>query len=135
MLFRILEGDSSRISTDITPFHKGWCYFTTDDGKFYIDSENNGTQKRVCINPNSDKYVKLFAASDWVDGELTIPASEHNMVLSDGNVVYIIYSMDGTKFTTQSLCVMDTEVSVTSNKSVVLSYPGTGYAGKVLLAG
>ena len=52
-LFKILKGDSSRISTDVTPFHDGWAYFTPDDGGFYIDSEDNGEQKRHRINPNT----------------------------------------------------------------------------------
>ena len=41
MLFKILKGDKSRISLDITPFHEGWCYVTTDGG-FYVDM-NIGT--------------------------------------------------------------------------------------------
>lgn len=41
MLFKILQGDKSRISLDITPFHEGWCYVTTDGG-FYVDM-NIGT--------------------------------------------------------------------------------------------
>lgn len=41
MLFKILQGDQSRISLDITPFHEGWCYVTTDGG-FYVDM-NIGT--------------------------------------------------------------------------------------------
>ena len=31
-LFKILRGDSSRISPDVTPFHDGYAYFTQDDG-------------------------------------------------------------------------------------------------------
>ena len=51
-LFKILRGNSSRISTDVTPFHDGWCYYTSDDGGFYIDSEEeDGSQKRTRINP------------------------------------------------------------------------------------
>lgn len=41
MLFKILHGESSRISLDITPFHEGWCYVTTD-GRFFVDM-NVGT--------------------------------------------------------------------------------------------
>ena len=52
-LFKILQGDSSRIDTSITPFHEGYAYFTPDDGKFYIDSVVNGVNKRICINPNN----------------------------------------------------------------------------------
>lgn len=53
-LFKILKGNSSRISTDVTPFHDGYCYYTSDDGGFYIDSEEtDGSKKRTRINPES----------------------------------------------------------------------------------
>ena len=43
MLFKILHGDESRISTDITPFHEGYCYMT-HSGKLYVDM-NVGTSE------------------------------------------------------------------------------------------
>lgn len=50
MLFKILTGDSSRISTDITPFHEGWAYFTPDNGGFYIDTKNDsGVESRIRV--------------------------------------------------------------------------------------
>ena len=52
-LFKILKGTSARISTDVTPFHDGYAYFTTDDSGFYIDSLDNGVQKRHRINPEN----------------------------------------------------------------------------------
>lgn len=58
-LFKILKGDSSRISTDVTPFHDGYAYFTPDDSGFYIDSEDNGVQKRHRINPEGGEFNKL----------------------------------------------------------------------------
>lgn len=51
--FKILKGDSSRIDLSITPFHDGWCYFTTDDGRLYFDTTVSGKQKRICINTNT----------------------------------------------------------------------------------
>ena len=45
MLFKILHGDKSRISTDITPYHEGYCY-VTHDGDFYVDMNN----ERVKLN-------------------------------------------------------------------------------------
>lgn len=39
MLFKILHGDKARISTDITPYHEGYCY-VTHDGYFYVDMNN-----------------------------------------------------------------------------------------------
>ena len=56
MLFKILHGDSSRISLDITPFHEGWAY-VTHDGYFYIDL-NTGTEEQ----PNNQR-LKLNAGN------------------------------------------------------------------------
>lgn len=42
-LFKILHGDEERISTDITPFHEGWCY-VTHSGRFFVDM-NIGTEE------------------------------------------------------------------------------------------
>lgn len=90
MLFKILQGDSSRISTDITPLHSGWCYFTSDDGKLYIDSqEEDGAKKRTCINPSSNAAsvaVKgTLIKNGWVDGRQTLLVTglraDHNGVI------------------------------------------------------
>lgn len=54
MLFKILHGDESRISTDITPFHEGYCY-VTHDGYMYVDM-NIGT----VASPNNQR-IKLNA--------------------------------------------------------------------------
>jgi len=75
-LFKILKGDSSRIDTSITPFHDGYAYFTPDDGGFYIDSEDDGVQRRIRINPpNSGSSTAITAtlrASGWSDGRQTL---------------------------------------------------------------
>ena len=54
MLFKILHGDRAGISTDVTPFHEGWCY-VTHDGCFYVDL-NIGTPE----SPNNQR-IKLNA--------------------------------------------------------------------------
>lgn len=56
MLFKILHGNPSSISLDITPFHEGWCY-VTHDGYFYVDL-NTGTEEipnnqRLKLNANN----------------------------------------------------------------------------------
>lgn len=75
-LFKILKGDSSRIDMSITPFHDGYAYFTPDDGGFYIDSEDNGKQKRTRINPksngNSTAVTATLRASGWSGGQQTL---------------------------------------------------------------
>lgn len=47
--FKVLRGESSRISSDVTPIQDGQVYFTQDDGGLYIDTE----EKRTRINPPS----------------------------------------------------------------------------------
>lgn len=75
-LFKILRGDSARISTDITPFHDGYAYLTPDDGGFYIDAEQNGEQKRIRINPSSDSSTQAvtatLTASGWDNSQQVI---------------------------------------------------------------
>lgn len=76
-LFKILRGDSARISTDITPFHDGYAYLTPDDGAFYIDAEQNGEQKRIRINPpnsggGSTAVTSTLLASGWASGKQTL---------------------------------------------------------------
>lgn len=75
-LFKILRGDSARISTDITPFHDGYAYFTPDDGGFYIDAEQNGKQQRIRINPESGGTSRAITttllARAWANGQQTI---------------------------------------------------------------
>ena len=91
MSFKILQGDSSRIFTDITPLHPGWCYFTSDDGKLYIDSEEaDGTQKRTCINANGGSESVAVKATltknGWVNGRQTLLVTglkaKHNGIIS-----------------------------------------------------
>ena len=89
-LFKILKGDSSRISTDTTPFHDGYAYLTADDGGFYIDAETDtGEEKRILINQKSRAVTTTLAAASWSDGTqtLSIPnlgAEQNGMIgLSD----------------------------------------------------
>lgn len=77
-LFKILKGDSSRIDISTTPFHDGYAYFTPDDGGFYIDSEDNGQQKRIRINPEtvvSTTASANLSASGWSSKKQTLSIS------------------------------------------------------------
>lgn len=49
-LFKILKGKAANLPSAL---HDGWAYFTTDDGKFYIDSQTDGTLKRTLINKDA----------------------------------------------------------------------------------
>lgn len=65
MLFKILKGDSSRISMDITPFHEGYAYVTSNDGGFYIDMTNGNGNQRLRINPPATPVsIKKWTIAD-----------------------------------------------------------------------
>lgn len=52
MLFKILHGDASRISTNITPYHEGYCY-VTHNGDFYVDMND----ERVKLNAKDAETI------------------------------------------------------------------------------
>lgn len=91
-LFKILKGSSERISTSVTPFHDGWCYFCSDDGGFYIDSEDNGEQKRTRINDGVSK------------NQGTANAGKVLGIGEDGNVVPVTAFTSGAALTWGDLC-------------------------------
>ena len=82
-LCKFLKGDSSRISTDITPFHEGWVY-VTKDGYMYIDlnlgTESSPNNQRIKLNAGDAET--LFGAS-----LSTIMNSDVIMVLDKGHII------------------------------------------------
>lgn len=115
-LFKILKGDSSRISTDVTPFHDGYAYFTPDDGGFYIDSEDNGEQKRHRINPvnssGSTAVSSTLLSGGWSSGEQTLQISG---VTAESNGVIGL-----------SQSVSDAEMEAAKNAELYVCGQGTG---------
>lgn len=71
-LCKSLRGDSSRISTDITPFHDGYAYLTTDDGGFYMDATTPEGNKRIHINPKDRDVGATLSASGWDGNSQTV---------------------------------------------------------------
>lgn len=91
MLFKILKGPSSRISTDITPFHEGYAYVTEDGGDFYVDLMVEGKQKRVQINPDE-------IPAGGKDGQLltkTATGWEWKDAPADGDMLASVYDPQG----------------------------------------
>ena len=64
-LFKIEKGSSANLATARPNTVDGYCYFTKDDGKFYIDIENgtgtaNNPAYRVPLNAaHADSAVLL----------------------------------------------------------------------------
>ena len=74
-LFKILRGDSSRISTDITEFRDGFAYFTPDDAGFYIDAAVGSENKRIKVGASKSVNATLLASA-WSDGQQTVTIPE-----------------------------------------------------------
>jgi hypothetical protein len=80
MLFKILHGDESNISLDVTPFHEGWAY-VTHSGFFYVDL-NVGTaaspnNQRLKLNAKeAEKLVGYDIATILNSSDVEIPTSK-----------------------------------------------------------
>ena len=80
-LFKVLRGDSSRISTDVTPFHDGYAYFTPDDGSFYIDINTGTTEapnnQRIKLNAkDAETITGATLATILSSSDIEIPTSK-----------------------------------------------------------
>ena len=71
-LFKIEKGLSSNLTENRPNTNEGWCYFTTDDGKFYIDTDpkTGDTSGRIALNANKAELLKSptdgsVAGIDW----------------------------------------------------------------------
>ena len=98
MLFKILHGDASRISTDITPYHEGYCY-VTHDGDFYVDMNN----ERVKLNARNaetltgktyeDLQAEFGAQPDWIQNDPNAPDYIKNRThWVENEQIYTIYT-------------------------------------------
>lgn len=71
MLFKILHGDASRISTNITPYHEGYCY-VTHNGDFYVDMNDD----RIKLNAkDAETIMGASLATILSNTDLEIPTS------------------------------------------------------------
>lgn len=108
MLFKILHGDKSRISTDITPYHEGYCY-VTHDGDFYVDMNN----ERVKLNA---KDAETLSGVSWETIKDYIDAVKDYIILKDqvNGYNYMVSMRNGNLVS----CLMASGIEV-------MSYPKT----------
>lgn len=78
-LFKIFKGKAVNLPTDM---HDGYAYFTTDDGKFYIDALVDGILKRTLINPTVDTTGKVKSAT-------TAEWAQQTSLTSEKDVIYV----------------------------------------------
>jgi hypothetical protein len=73
-IFKMLHGDESNISLDVTPFHEGWVYIT-GAGYYYVDL-NLGTaespnNQRIKLNAgNADTATSAMQATKDASGNI-----------------------------------------------------------------
>jgi hypothetical protein len=58
-LFKIEKGLANNLAKNRPNTVEGYCYVTTDDGKFYIDTATaNGTANRIVLNAGTADRTK-----------------------------------------------------------------------------
>lgn len=63
-LFKIEKGLATNLTSKRSNTVEGYCYFTTDDGKFYIDIETgDDLSKRICLNAYTADKLTTDAGS------------------------------------------------------------------------
>lgn len=117
-LFKIEKGLANNLATNRPNTNEGWCYFTTDDGKFYIDinTKQNDTSGRILLNAGTaDKVTNQLTitqngSSKKFDGSspvsVTINANTVGALpntISAGNENTPIYFSNGTALPCTSL--------------------------------
>ena len=74
-LFKISKGLAAKLPTTLT---EGFCWYTTDDSKFYIDfKDENGTLTRKALNANeASKLTGYDVATLMSSSDVEIPTSK-----------------------------------------------------------
>ena len=118
-LFKIQKGTAINLKTNRPTTTEGYCYFTTDDGKFYIDitsndaaydSEGKLTDKRICLNA---------AAADKVANKL-------NITVNSGDTENISkYSFDGSTVKNINFTTSGDGISISSQNNAII-FANTG---------
>lgn len=96
MLFKILQGPSSRIGTGTTPFHEGWAYYTPDDNGFYIDSKVNDAEVRQKINQD-EIFVATVGTTTSADIASKLQNGYTAAVVYDDNIPYLLSAKSADK--------------------------------------
>lgn len=130
-LFKILKGDSSRISTSVTPFHDGYAYFTPDDGGFYIDSEDNGIQRRIRISGTGESggsgtstssiiINAILLANSWINKEQSV--NINGIADTSNGIVGIAQNITSMQYDSARAAMM--HIINQSNQSIVIRADG-----------
>ena len=102
-LFKISKGLSKNLMTNVPYAKEGFAYFTSDDGKFYIDVEGDGTnaspavigENRIPLNAYTSDILK--ATSMGTNDNVVYPLLTFKVKDSTKNLIEAKYGAIGIK--------------------------------------
>lgn len=145
-LFKISKGLSKNLMTNVPYAKEGFAYFTSDDGKFYIDVEGDGTNASPAVI--GDNRIPLSALStDWIkatkiEDTETYPILAFKAIDSAINLIELKYGSIGYKDGTLVIPNVETgskdEVLIENNdegSALIIDNKGAGTGIKIINTG
>lgn len=80
-LFKVFSGSSSQLNNQ--PLTDGYCWFTPDDGKFYIDAKINGTLTRIPLSGNGRVFYGTSNTAASAAAKVVTCPDYHTMLPGD----------------------------------------------------
>lgn len=145
-LFKISKGLSKNLMTNVPYAKEGFAYFTSDDGKFYIDINGDGTnaspavigENRIPLSALSTDYIK---ATKIEDAE-AYPILAFRVADSTKNLIELKYGSIGYKDGTLVIPNVETgnknEVLIENNdegSALIIDNKGAGTGIKIINTG
>lgn len=145
-LFKISKGLSKNLMTNVPYAKEGFAYFTSDDGKFYIDIDGDGTNASPAVI--GDNRIPLSALStDWIkatkiEDTETYPILAFKVADNTKNLIELKYSSIGYKDGTLVIPNVETgskdEVLIENNdegSALIIDNKGAGIGIRIINTG
>lgn len=145
-LFKISKGLSKNLMTNVPYAKEGFAYFTSDDGKFYIDIDGDGTNASPAAI--GDNRIPLSALStDWIkatkiEDTETYPILAFKVADNTKNLIELKYGSIGYKDGTLVIPNVETgskdEVLIENNdegSALIIDNKGAGTGIKIINTG
>lgn len=145
-LFKISKGLSKNLMTNVPYAKEGFAYFTSDDGKFYIDVEGDGTNSspavigynRIPLSALSTDWIKATKIEDTE----TYPILAFKVADNTKNLIELKYGSIGYKDGTLVIPNVETgskdEVLIENNdegSALIIDNKGAGTGIKIINTG
>lgn len=145
-LFKISKGLSKNLMTNVPYAKEGFAYFTSDDGKFYIDIDGDGTNTSPAVI--GDNRIPLSALStDWIkatkiEDTETYPILAFKVADNTKNLIELKYGSIGYKDGTLVIPNVETgskdEVLIENNdegSALIIDNKGAGIGIRIINTG